>query len=204
VIDGRKVRAYRQEEGVTANSSTETFVALRLFIDNWRWEGVPFHLVTGKCLPERVSKIALQFRRVPHQPFPPEAARSWHPSELVMSIQPEEAIVLGFQAKYPGPLMQLRPVDMHFTYRESFAVPSPDAYETLLWDVMHDDPTLFMRADQVEAAWALLTPILEVWGEQRPVGFPNYAAGTWGPAAAAGFYDDAGPRGREPDDRARG
>ncbi|MCC6823201.1 MAG: glucose-6-phosphate dehydrogenase, partial [Verrucomicrobia subdivision 3 bacterium] len=119
-------------------------------------------------------------RAVPHQSFPPEASLGWQPSRLILSIQPIEGIVLGFQAKYPGPKMQLRPVDMRFSYRESFAAPSPDAYETLLWDVMKHDATLFMRADQVEAAWQLLMPVLEAWQATAPSDFPNYAAGTWG------------------------
>jgi glucose-6-phosphate 1-dehydrogenase len=105
-----------------------------------------------------------------------------------MSIQPEEAIVLGFQAKSPGPEMELRPVEMHFNYREAFSTPSPNAYETLLWDVMNNDPTLFMRADQVEAAWRLLMPVLNVWTKTRPRNFPNYAAGSWGPKAALQFF----------------
>jgi glucose-6-phosphate 1-dehydrogenase len=113
-----------------------------------------------------------------------------------MSIQPDEGIVLGFQAKYPGPKMQLRPVDMRFNYRESFAAPSPDAYETLLWDVMKSDATLFMRADQVEAAWQLLTPVIEAWGSTPPSDFPNYAAGSWGPEAMQGLL--AGPEHRWP------
>ena len=136
---------------------------MKLFIDNWRWQDVPFYLRTGKRLPQLASEISIQFRAVPHQSFPPEASLGWQPSRLVLSIQPVEGIVLGFQAKYPGPKMQLRPVDMRFSYRESFAAPSPDAYETLLWDMMKKDATLFMRADQVEAAWQLLMPVLEAW-----------------------------------------
>jgi glucose-6-phosphate 1-dehydrogenase len=124
---------------------------------------------------------------VPHQIFPREATRDWHPSRLVMSIQPEEAIVLGFQAKYPGPKMQLRPVEMHFNYRESFSAPSRNAYETLLWDVMRNDATLFMRAEFIEAAWQLLMPILDVWANHPARDFPNYAAGSWGPKAAMRF-----------------
>ena len=153
--DGKKVPGYREEDGVAPDSQTETFAALKLFIDNWRWQDVPFYLRTGKRLPQQASEISIQFRAVPHQSFPPEASLGWQPSRLVLSIQPDEGIVLGFQAKYPGPKMQLRPVDMRFSYRESFAAPSPDAYETLLWDVMKNDATLFMRADQVEAAWQL-------------------------------------------------
>lgn len=184
---GKGMRAYREEDGVAPDSQTETFVALKLFLDNWRWQDVPFYLRTGKRLPEQVSEVAIQFRGVPHQSFPPEASLGWQPSRLVMSIQPDEGIVLGFQAKYPGPKMQLRPVDMRFKYRDSFAAPSPDAYETLLWDVMKNDPTLFMRADQVEAAWRLLMPVIEVWKATPPSDFPNYAVGSWGPEALQGL-----------------
>ena len=186
-VGGKRVPGYREEDGVAPDSQTETFVALRLFLDNWRWQGVPFYLRTGKRLTRQASEITIQFRGVPHQSFPPEASVGWQPSRLVISIQPEEGIVLGFQAKYPGPKMQLRPVDMRFNYRESFAAPSPDAYETLLWDVMKNDATLFMRADQVEAAWRLLMPVLDVWAESPPSDFPNYAAGTWGPEDAQGL-----------------
>jgi glucose-6-phosphate 1-dehydrogenase len=180
-IAGKKVPGYREEEGVAPDSKTETFAALKLFLDNWRWQDVPFYLRTGKRLPQQASEISIQFRAVPHRSFPPEASLGWQPSRLVLSIQPDEGIVLGFQAKYPGPKMQLRPVEMRFSYRESFDAPSPDAYETLLWDVMKKDATLFMRADQVEAAWELLTPVLEAWQDTAPGDFPNYAAGTWGP-----------------------
>jgi glucose-6-phosphate 1-dehydrogenase len=180
-VGGKKVRGYREEEGVSPDSQTETFVALRLFIDNWRWQDVPFYLRTGKRLARKDTGIAIQFRAVPHQAFPTESIHDWHSSKLVLSIQPEEAIVLGFQAKYPGPKMLLRPVDLHFNYRESFAAPSADAYETLLWDVMKNDTTLFMRADQIEAAWRLLMPVFEFWSEAPPSNFPNYASGTWGP-----------------------
>ena len=183
-IDGKKVCGYRREDDVSPHSKTETFAALKLFVDNWRWQDVPFYLRTGKRLPRQVSEIAIQFRPVPHRSFPPETCRGWHPSRLVLSIQPTEGIVLGFQAKVPGPKMLLRPVEMRFDYQESFAVPSPDAYETLLWDVMNNDPTLFMRADQIEAAWQVLAPVLQVWGDTSPRNFPNYAAGSWGPKAA--------------------
>ncbi len=186
---GKKVPGYREEAGVATDSQTETFVALKLFIDNWRWQGVPFYLRTGKRLPRQASEVSIQFRAVPHRSFPPEASLGWQPSRLVLSIQPVEGIVLGFQAKYPGPEMQLRPVDMRFAYRESFDAPSPDAYETLLWDVMKKDATLFMRADQVEAAWQLLMPVLEAWSGTQPGDFPNYAAGTWGPESVQGLLE---------------
>ncbi len=178
---GIAMPGYRDEADVAADSPTETFAALKLFIDNWRWQDVPFYLRTGKRLPQQASEVVIQFRAVPHQSFPAEASLGWQPSRLVLSIQPVEGIVLGFQAKYPGAKMQLRPVDMRFSYRESFAVPSPDAYETLLWDVMKNDATLFMRADQVQAAWKIVMPVLEAWQATAPSDFPNYAAGTWGP-----------------------
>lgn len=181
---GKIMPGYRLEDDVSSHSRTETFAALKLFVDNWRWQGVPFYLRTGKRLPRQFSEVAIQFRTVPHQSFPLESNRDWHPSRLVLSIQPEEGIVMGFQAKYPGPKMLLRPVEMRFTYQDSFAVPSPDAYETLLWDVMNNDPTLFMRADQVEAAWQLLMPVQEAWAKSNPRDYPNYAAGSWGPKAA--------------------
>ena len=181
---GKKVPGYREEPGVAPDSATETFAALKLLIDNWRWQGVPFYLRTGKRLPCQVSEIAIHFRAVPHQAFPPDATLGWQPSRLVMCIQPDEGIVLGFQAKYPGPEIQLRPVDMHFNYRESFDAPSPDAYETLLWDVMKNDATLFMREDQVEAAWRILTPVVDVWSATPPSDFPNYPPGSWGPEGA--------------------
>jgi glucose-6-phosphate 1-dehydrogenase len=186
-IAGTEVRGYREEEGVPPDSETETFAALRLYVDNWRWQDVPFYLRTGKRLSRQVSEVVIQFRAVPHQSFPPEATLDWQPSRIVMSINPEEGIVLRFQAKHPGPKMQLRSVDMRFNYREAFTSPSPDAYETLLWDVMNNDATLFMRADQVEAAWRLLMPVLEAWESTPPSDFPNYAGGTWGPDATQGL-----------------
>ena len=191
-LHGKSVRAYRQEDDVSPRSSTETFVALKLFVDNWRWQGVPFYLRTGKRLSRQLSEVAIQFRTVPHRSFPAESSRDWHPSRLVLSIQPEEGIVMSFQAKYPGPKLLLRPVEMRFTYRDGFAVHSPEAYETLLWDVMNNDQTLFMRADQIEAAWQALMPVLDVWAGSSHHGIANYAAGTWGPKAADELLARAG------------
>jgi glucose-6-phosphate 1-dehydrogenase len=191
-MEGKKVRAYREEDGVPPDSQTETFAALRLFVDNWRWQDVPFYLRTGKRLPREATEIAIQFRAVPHQAFPTEATRNWQPSRLILSIQPDEGIVLRFQAKHPGPKMVLQPVDMRFDYRESFNTPSPEAYVTLLWDVIDNDATLFMRADQVEAAWRLLMPVLDAWKTSPPDDFPNYAAGTWGPDATQGLLVQQG------------
>jgi glucose-6-phosphate 1-dehydrogenase len=190
----KRLCGYREEEGVPPDSQTETYAALRLYVDNWRWQGVPFYLRTGKRLARQASEVAIQFRAVPHRSFPAEATLDWQPSRIVMSIQPDEGIVLRFQAKHPGPKLLLRPVDMRFNYRESFGTPSPEAYETLLWDVMNNDATLFMRADQVEAAWRLLMPVLDVWKAIPPSDFPNYESGTWGPDATQGLLAHPGHR----------
>jgi len=183
-IEGKHVKGYRSEPRVAEDSFTETFAALRLFIDNWRWQDVPFYMRTGKRLPAKISEVSIQFKNVPHQTFPPAALRDWHPNRLIIAIQPEEGIFLRFQSKYPGPAMRLSPVMMQFYYRETFDVVPPDAYETLLLDVMIGDATLFMRGDQAEAAWSVITPILEAWEMARPTDFPNYPAGTWGPEEA--------------------
>ncbi|MFN8505727.1 glucose-6-phosphate dehydrogenase [Kouleothrix sp.] len=183
-VGGAAVPAYRAEPGVAPDSRTETYAALRLFVDNWRWQGVPFYLRTGKRLAERTSEIAIQLRAAPHQLFPAGVAGEWQPNRLVINIQPAEGILLRFQAKQPGLNMHLGPEDMRFTYKEAFDTESPEAYETLLLDVMQGDATLFMRADQVEAAWAIVMPVLDRWAASPPLDFPNYAAGSWGPEAA--------------------
>ncbi len=183
-IDNERVVGYREEKGVTDNSKTETFIAMKLYIDNWRWQDVPFYLRTGKRLAHQCSEIVIQFSAVPHQSFPREAALDWQPARITMSIQPDEAITLRFQAKQPGPKILLKPVEMRFNFHESFAGPFPDAYETLLWDLIQNDATEYMRADQVEAAWHILMPVLDAWAEEKPPDFPNYAAGSWGPKAA--------------------
>jgi glucose-6-phosphate 1-dehydrogenase len=183
-LQGEKVEPYRSEQDVAAESPTETFAALKLFVDNWRWQDVPFYLRTGKRLPAKVSEVFIEFRPVPHQAFPSSAVQDWRPNLMMIRIQPDEGIVIRFQAKHPGPQMHLSPVDMRFDYQEAFKAPAPEAYETLLLDVMRGDATLFMRADQVEAAWSVVMPVLEVWGETTPADFPNYRAGSWGPEAA--------------------
>ncbi len=180
---GGEVPGYRAEPNVAARSATETYAALKLEIDNWRWNGVPFYLRTGKRMPRRVSEISVQFRPVPHRAFPAGADEAFQPNRLVIRIQPDEGIVLRFQAKRPGPSMLLQPVAMRFDYDEAFDTP-PEAYETLLLDAIRGDATLFMRADQVDAAWHVVDPVLEAWASAPPAEFPNYAAGTWGPAAA--------------------
>jgi glucose-6-phosphate 1-dehydrogenase len=183
-VGGQAVPGYRQEPGVAADSNTETFAALKLYVDNWRWQDVPFYLRTGKRLAARVSEVDIVFDPVPHRSFPPAAAAEWLPNRLTIGIQPEEQILLRFQAKEPGPDLRLRPVHMRFSYAESFRKPTPEAYETLLLDVIRGDATLFMRADQVEAAWEVVTPVLEGWAAEPPPDFPNYPAGSWGPEAA--------------------
>ncbi|SYZ72256.1 Glucose-6-phosphate 1-dehydrogenase [Candidatus Zixiibacteriota bacterium] len=178
------VPGYRQEKNVAPDSSTETFAALKLFIDNWRWQGVPFYLRTGKRLRDTVSMIAIQFKPIPHQAFPPEAIEAWQPNRLIISIQPRKKILLRFQTKRPGLRMILNPVDMQFNYSDSYSQDTPDAYETLLLDVLLGDQTLFMRHDQIEAAWKIIDPITKVWDVSAPPDFPDYPAGSWGPEEA--------------------
>jgi glucose-6-phosphate 1-dehydrogenase len=183
-VTGEHVPGYRAEDRVAADSATETFAAVKLYVDNWRWQGVPFYLRTGKRLPAKISEVSIQFQPVPHQTFPASAVLDWRPNRLLIAIQPEEGILLRFEAKQPGPTMRLSPVIMQFYYREAFKTAGPEAYETLLLDVMRGDATLFMRADQTEASWAILTPVLEVWDRIKPTDFPNYQAGSWGPETA--------------------
>lgn len=184
-LRGDRVSAYRDEPHVDPHSNTETFVALKLFVDNWRWQNVPFYLRTGKRLPARVSEVSIHFRPVPHQAFPSSALAEMQPNSLVLHIQPNEGILLRFQAKRPGLRMRLSPVDMRFAYREAFEETPPEAYETLLLDVMEGDSTQFMRADQIETAWSILMPVLNAWEQIQPTDFPNYQAGTWGMQAAS-------------------
>ncbi|HEY1861076.1 MAG TPA: glucose-6-phosphate dehydrogenase, partial [Gemmataceae bacterium] len=183
-VRGKAVPGYRQEADVTPKSTTETYAALQLFVDNWRWQDVRFYLRTGKRLGARVSEVGIQFQPVPHRSFPPSAVTTWIPNRLIIRIQPQEGILLGFQAKQPGAGLHLQPVDLRFSYEEAFHTCGPEAYETLLLDAMLGDATLFMRADQVETAWSVIEPVLDGWAATRPTDFPNYAAGSWGPVAA--------------------
>jgi glucose-6-phosphate 1-dehydrogenase len=184
-VEGTAVPGYRAEPGIAAESGTETFAALRLFVDNWRWQGVPFYLRTGKRLPVKATEALIQFQPAPHLPFPPATVEHWRPNQLIVRIQPNEGIMLRFQAKRPGPVMHLDTADMEFDYCRAFGGEPPEAYETLLLDVMWGDATLFMRADQIEASWSIVQPVLDAWRTAPPGGVPAYPAGTWGPQAAA-------------------
>ncbi|MBC8101456.1 MAG: glucose-6-phosphate dehydrogenase, partial [Cytophagales bacterium] len=175
---------YKNQEGVRPDSSTETYAALRLFVDNWRWAGVPFTIRAGKSLNKRVTEVAVQFKGVPQVLFARLDRAGTQPNVLVMRIQPDEGIFLQVGAKEPGPSMVLKPVNLHFTYKEAFPdAPIADAYERLLLDAIRGDASLFARGDEVEAAWSLLTPILEVW-KDRPQDVRTYKPGSWGPDSA--------------------
>jgi glucose-6-phosphate 1-dehydrogenase len=181
---GKPRAAYRAEPNVDHNSNTETYAAVRLFIDNWRWADVPFYLRTGKSMAKRVTEIAIQFRRPPFLMFKETSVESMVPNILVIHVEPDQGISLRFSAKIPGPVVSLGNVDMAFKYSEYFRATPATGYETLLWDCMLGDTTLFQRADMVDAGWRAIEPVLEVWGEQKATDFPNYMAGSWGPAAA--------------------
>jgi len=183
-MQGKEVPGYREEPKVNPESNTETFAAVKFFIDNWRWQGIPFYLRTGKRLHQSASTITIQFRDVPHMVFPSEATESWQQNRLIISIQPEMSIRLQVQAKRPGIDMMLNVVDMVFDYKGTYTQQAPEAYETLLLDTMLGDQTLFMRGDQVEEGWALIMPILNAWIHKKSLTFPNYSADSWGPEAA--------------------
>jgi glucose-6-phosphate 1-dehydrogenase len=183
-MKGKETKAYREEKNVAPESTVETFAAVKFFVDNWRWKDVPFYVRTGKALHSKTTSITVQFKPAPQYAFPLEAGESWRPNRLTISIQPQMDIRLRFQAKQPGPHMVLQPVDMIFSYTEAYGDDQPEAYETLLEDVIEGNATLFMRADQVEEAWRIIEPILEAWQTRHPVYFPNYAPGSWGPEDA--------------------
>jgi len=182
-LKGKKVPGYREEPGVNPRSNTETYAAVKLYLDNWRWQGVPFYLRTGKRLQEKTSSITIQFRPVPHSTFPEGLSNSLMPNRLTINIQPQMDIRLRFMSKKTGLDMNLNPSEMVFDY-DSCSTQTPEAYETLLLDAMRGDATLFMRSDQVEEAWDVIMPILDAWESRDSLDFPNYAAGTWGPENA--------------------
>ncbi|KQS33770.1 glucose-6-phosphate dehydrogenase [Dyadobacter sp. Leaf189] len=181
---GERVVGYREEIGVNPQSNIDTFAAAKFYIDNWRWQGVPFYVRTGKYLNQKATHITLQFKPAPHYAFPAEAAETWRANRLTISIQPNMDISIRFQSKRPGQTMTLDPVDMTFDYDAAAGEHLPEAYETLLLDVMEGDATLFMRNDQVDAAWKVIMPILETWEARLPQDFPNYAPDSWGPDEA--------------------
>jgi glucose-6-phosphate 1-dehydrogenase len=188
---GKAVPGYLEEEGVPGDSRTPTYVALRLEIDNWRWAGVPFLLRSGKRLPRRATEIAIEFRRPPLQLFGGPSECRVSPNALIVNVQPDEGISLRFGAKLPGPDIQIQQVKMDFRYGSSFGVPSPEAYERLILDALAGDSTLFTRRDEVEAAWALIDPLIARWesGSDRPHAYP---AGSWGPEEAERLFDGTG------------
>jgi glucose-6-phosphate 1-dehydrogenase len=183
-VKGKDMNAYRNEPRVAKDSNTDTFVALKLVIDNWRWAGVPFYLRTGKGLGKRVSEIAIQFKQAPYAMFRDTPVDKMTKNFLVLRLQPEEEIKLEFEAKIPGPSVRMAPVSMHFDYKDFFGAKPSTGYETLIFDVMLGDATLFNRADNVEACWKVVQPVLDNWGKEKATDFPNYTAGSTGPKAA--------------------
>ncbi|AFZ30189.1 glucose-6-phosphate 1-dehydrogenase [Gloeocapsa sp. PCC 7428] len=195
-MKGKKVPGYREEPGVDPNSTTNTYVAMKFMIDNWRWNGVPFYLRTGKRLPKKVSEISIHFREVPNLIFQ-SASQQMNTNILAMRIQPNEGISLRFEVKMPGPDLRTRSVDMDFSYGSTFGFAASDAYDRLLLDCMMGDQTLFTRADEVEVAWQVVTPALAAWDAPAdPASIPQYEAGTWEPAEAEALINRDGRRWR--------
>jgi glucose-6-phosphate 1-dehydrogenase len=182
-VEGVEVRGYREEDGVAPGSMTETFVAAKLFVDNWRWADTPFYVRMGKRLARRETTIAIQFKRAPHPPFADTSAEGLRPNTLLINVQPNEGVSLAIGAKVPGQGMTIRTVHMDFLYGGAFREGLPEAYERLILDAMLGDATLFTRADEIEEQWALVDAIVSFWQRER-ISFPNYPAGTWGPAAS--------------------
>ena len=192
-INGQEVPGYRHEvrefraarkEAMAGESTTETFVAMRVFVDNWRWANVPFYIRTGKRLPKRASEVAIQFKDVPQILFNANPELPLEPTVLTLRVQPEEGLSLRIASKLPGPRVRIYPVKMEFNYSASYGEVTPEAYERLILDVLAGDATLFMRRDAVEAAWKFVMPILEVWEQRRERFLPEYRSGTWGPMEA--------------------
>jgi glucose-6-phosphate 1-dehydrogenase len=194
VVNGKRVPGYREEPKVAPDSPTATYAAVRFAIDNWRWAGVPFYLRSGKRLAKRVTEIAIEFKGVPHRFFS-KASGNLAPNVLRLHIQPDEGVSLKFGVKIPGSVLQIQPVYMDFPYSK-LGAPIAGGYERLLLDITHGDQTLFIRGDEAEHAWEVLTPILNAWQKQPPADFPNYAAGTFGPEAADRFLEKDGRRWR--------
>jgi glucose-6-phosphate 1-dehydrogenase len=183
LLDGEPVPGYREEEGVPATSTTETYVALRLEVQNWRWGRTPFYLRTGKRLPRRTTEVAVQFRRPPHLALPAEMRGGVEPNLLMLRIQPDEGATMRLLSKVPGPRLEVRPVGLDFAYGTAFSREIPEAYERLLLDCLSGDATLFTRWDEVERAWEIVDPLLVAW-ERGAAPMAEYPAGTWGPPEA--------------------
>jgi len=184
MAEGKEAVGYREEEGVPEDSSTETYVALRLEVDNWRWAGVPIYLRTGKRLARKVTEIAVSLKPVPHLAFEAQGSVGVQPNQIILAMQPNEGVSISLGAKIPGTRMRIRPVNMEFLYGTSFLSQSPEAYERLILDAMRGDATLFTRNDEVEAQWRIIDPILQAWEkDDRPL--PTYPAGSQGPEEAA-------------------
>ncbi|MGH9190487.1 MAG: glucose-6-phosphate dehydrogenase [Acidimicrobiales bacterium] len=196
-VEGEEVRGYRDEEGVDPFSQTETYVAMRLRVDNWRWAGVPIYVRTGKYLPKRVTEVAMEFHRVPHLPFATSLTEGLDPDALVVRIQPDEGITLRFGAKVPGQAFTVRSVSMDFFYGAAFLEETPDAYERLLLDALVGDPTLFIRSDEVAQAWRIVDPVLSAF-EEGDLPLARYEAGTWGPPEADELLRRDGRHWRKP------
>jgi glucose-6-phosphate 1-dehydrogenase len=195
-VDGVRVPGYKDEVGVSPTSITETYLAVRLFIDNWRWAGVPFYVRSGKRLSKLVTEVAIQFKQVPLSLFGWQNLAGDAPNLLVLNIQPDEGITLTFGAKAPGPIQQIEPVEMNFDYVHTFGGEPPEAYERLLLDALMGDATLFNRTDEVHAAWAFTTDILDAWSEKPVTNIPVYEAGTSGPEGADEFIQKDGRKWR--------
>jgi glucose-6-phosphate 1-dehydrogenase len=189
-VDGEDAPAYREEEGVAPDSTTETFVGLRTYIDNWRWAGVPVYLCAGKRLAKHLTEVAVEFERVPRVLFGALKGVDLKSNRLKLRIQPDEGVSLRFVTKVPGLEMELRNVEMDFPYGSAFHAASPEAYARLLLDVMAGRSELFTRRDEVEMAWQFATAILDAWEKQPPPEFPNYAPGTWGPVSSEAFFSE--------------
>jgi len=190
ITNGEKLTGYRSEKNVAVDSKTETFVALKLFIDNWRWGDVPFFIRTGKRLPTRMTEVAIHFKKTPHRLFRQQVSDQDGDNQLVIRIQPNEGILLRFGMKTPGAGFQIKPVDMDFHYKDLGDIEIPEAYERLLLDCIQGDATLYARADAVEACWAFITPILEAWRDHPDIKFYGYPAGSWGPKEASVLFSD--------------
>ena len=196
-VGGKPVPGYREEPGVDPESRTETYAALKLYFDNWRWAGVPFYIRSGKRMPKRVTEISIQFKEAPHLLFGTLASEQLEPNVLVIRVQPDEGITLRIGAKIPGQITRIRWVNMDFRYGASFGVTSPEAYERLLLDCILGDSTLYARRDMTERGWEIVMPLLEAWQREPPL-FPNYEAGSWGPKEADDFIERDGRRWRRP------